>query len=123
MSSHPIQPVALDSNGVIRFKANAIIRKLVDDKLIDLNEISCWDIPQNDRSQFAQLMGYSLSGYGSLSFADDLTYAAAYNMHHAGMTEQEARLKHLEEVVANLKAALRAPMAELFGMHEEDIPD
>lgn len=122
MSSHPIQPVALDSNGVIRFKANAIIRKLVDDKLIDLNEISCWDIPKDDRSQFAQLMGYSLSGYGSLSFSDDLTYTAAYHMHHDNKTELEAKVEYLENLVATLKDALRGPMAELFGMHEEDIP-
>ncbi len=122
MSSHPIQPLEIDAHGTLRFKANDIIRQLVDTGVISMNNIAMLDVSEDDRNQFAQLVGYSLSGYGSLSYANDLTYEAAYNMHHAGMTEQEARLKHLEDLVAKLKESMRGPVAELFGMHEDDIP-
>ena len=70
-----MQPVEMADDGVIRFKANKIIRWLYnlpkDRPIPDLNEISIiaqtsgWE---DDMVQFWQLLGYSVSGYGDLSF-------------------------------------------------------
>ena len=64
---NPIQPLAKDERGVLRFKANAIVRHLLDTHPdCDLNRLACMDFTDDDRQQFAQLIGYSLSGYGEL---------------------------------------------------------
>jgi len=36
--------------------------------------------PQEDREQFAQLIGYSLSGFGELDYVSDETYEVAERM-------------------------------------------
>jgi hypothetical protein len=124
MSKHPIQPLELDQHGTLRFKANKIIRQLVDTNVINLNDIACMDdVDKDDQNQFAQLIGYSLSGYGSLSYADDYTYATAHAMHKEQKSELEARLAYLEDLVANLKTVLREPVADLYGMHPSDLPE
>lgn len=69
----PLQPVILDKNGVIRFKANTIIEYLYDRGYLDLNLIACLQFSQEDKEQFAQLLGYSLSGFLDLSFISKKT--------------------------------------------------
>lgn len=124
MALHPIQPLELSEHGVLRFKANKILRKLVDEKIIDLNYVACMDgVDKDDQNQLAQLIGYSHSGYGSLSYSDDYTYSTAYAMYHGQKSELEARLEYLEGLVANLKAVLREPVADLYGIHPEDLPE
>jgi hypothetical protein len=66
---NPMQPLYLDKHATIRFKAN----KIVDDLLnfasiygLDLNRIAGMDYTQDDREQFHQLIGYSVSGFGEL---------------------------------------------------------
>jgi hypothetical protein len=77
MTSHPMQPIAHDSHGVVRFKRNGIIDDLVRRKIIDLNDIDVDAFPVEDVEQLWQLMGYSVSGYGDLSFVRPETIAAA----------------------------------------------
>ena len=74
---HPIQPLYKDEQGVVRFKENAIVRYLLDNGGIDLNAIACVPFDQNDQEQFAQLIGYSLSGFSELSYVSDETYDEA----------------------------------------------
>ena len=68
MTKHPTQPVIMDANGVHRFKRNTIISHLYSIGKIDLNAIACEQFPIEDRRQLAQLLGYSVSGYGELSY-------------------------------------------------------
>ena len=72
---HPRQPIVIDEYGVKRFKQNAIVRELLDRataaKVMDLNVIALMNFSDEDRQQFAQLIGYSLSGYGELSYASE----------------------------------------------------
>jgi len=71
---NPMQPLAKDEDGTMRFKENAITRALLDHGRktgLDLNEIAMMDFTQDDRCQFAQLIGYSLSGYHELSYVSD----------------------------------------------------
>lgn len=74
---HPTQPLENDGNCVLRFKENKIVRYLLDNGGISLNKIAMLNFPQEDEEQFAQLIGYSLSGFGSLSYVSDETYEAA----------------------------------------------
>lgn len=90
---HPMQPVVNDEHGVLRFRENAIVRYIVDHAAdvvhpgahaidpdtgrpyhqgkLDLNKIAMRDFSQEDREQFAQLMGYSVAGYHELSYVSD----------------------------------------------------
>lgn len=80
-AKHPIQPLVKDEHGVIRFKANAIVRFMLDagrqGTRFDLNTLAIMDFSKEDREQLAQLIGYSLSGFGDLSYVSDEAYAAA----------------------------------------------
>lgn len=74
---HPMQPVVLDEKKRGRFKANEIIRYLLDNAGIDLNHLALQNFCQEDREQFAQLIGYSVSGYGELSYVSNKSYNKA----------------------------------------------
>lgn len=67
MPNHPMQPVVL-VDGVARFKQNAIVRALLDIGPLDMNKLACLPFSDEDREQFAQLIGYSVSGAGDLSY-------------------------------------------------------
>ncbi|CAN7373954.1 hypothetical protein LJR231_002240 [Phyllobacterium sp. LjRoot231] len=67
-AKHPMQPIVWVGD-VIRFKENKIVRHLVDNGSIDLNAIAVMDFPREDHEQLAQLIGYSVSGFGDLSYA------------------------------------------------------
>lgn len=122
---NPIQPLANDEHGTLRFKANAIVRHLLDTHpTCDMNRLACMDFTDDDRQQFAQLIGYSLSGYGELqSYVDDHAYATAAEMAESPeLTEDKARITALEAEISELREAanaLRGPVAVLLGMHPD----
>ena len=126
--NHPIQPLELDEHGVLRFKENKIVRHLLDfatQRGNGLNELHCANFSNEDRQQFAQLIGYSLSGYGDLgSYVDDVAYNTAAMMAETpSLTEKDARIAALELEINEIRSAidaLRSPMAELFGKHPDD---
>ena len=124
---NPIQPLANDAQGVLRFKANAIVRFLLDTHpACDMNRLACMDFDDDDRQQFAQLIGYSLCGYGELqSYVDDHAYeTAAALADEPALTEDKARIAALAAEVAMLREAadaLRRPVAILLGMHPDDL--
>jgi hypothetical protein len=72
-----MQPLLKDENGTIRFKANAIVRFLLDAGPFDLTKLDVIPFTQEDREQFAQLIGYSLGGFSELSYVSDKTYKRA----------------------------------------------
>lgn len=75
----PMQPVRIDEQGTPRFVANSLVRYLLNNNgRIDMNLLATLrGIPDVDRQQFAQLIGYSVSGYGELSYVSDEAYAVA----------------------------------------------
>lgn len=76
----PIQPVYRDEQGVVRFRANAVVSFLyqwASARGMGLNELALMPFDAADREQFAQLIGYSVSGFGDLSYVSDETYARA----------------------------------------------
>ena len=118
---HPIQPIITDSQGTIRFQENKIVRYLLDYGGIDLNQLARMYFSNNDREHFAQLIGYSLSGFAELSYVSDETLNAADHMATTGISEVEARANTLREMLDNLKNDLRKPIAALYGFHPDDL--
>ena len=70
----PMQPF-VNERGTIRFQRNAIVRAVLDaaseGRKLDLNDLAAMDFSQEDRCQFAQLIGYSLVGYHELNEVSD----------------------------------------------------
>ncbi len=81
MSRQPMQPIERDRQGVVRFRKNAIVRYLLgaatEAGVADLNRLAMMSFSDEDRQQFAQLIGYSVSGYGDLFIDDRLAVAEA----------------------------------------------
>jgi hypothetical protein len=77
----PIQPLEYDVLKTLRFRENKIVRYLIDlcrdAGICDMNKLALMDFPIADREQFAQLIGYSLSGFGELSYVTDKTFKRA----------------------------------------------
>jgi hypothetical protein len=74
----PMQPVVLDEDGIARFQGNKIVAFLCDwaaARGMGMNEMAAMLFSDEDRSQFAQQIGYSVSGYGDLSYAVDVEKA------------------------------------------------
>ena len=67
---HPMQPIEYDGE-VFRFKANKIVRFLLDAGPFDMNMLSLMPFSEEDQEQFAQLIGYSVGGFGELSYVSD----------------------------------------------------
>lgn len=124
-----MQPLIKDEQGVQRFQANTLVRALLDHGQatgLGLNELCVKFHPSEhkaDWQQLAQLIGYSLGGYGSLSYVDDEAYNTASYMAQ-GLDAQNAKIAALEEKLHELRAAinkLREPAACLFEMHLDDL--
>jgi hypothetical protein len=71
LPSHPMQPVISDEAGILRFKVNVIVWRLLNEGSINMNQIRMWEVSDEDRMQFAQLIGYSISGYSELDYVTD----------------------------------------------------
>jgi hypothetical protein len=80
-----MRPVEIDADGRPRFKANALVRLLLDadghtrrvflGRLEDLAAAGA--VPQADVDEFFQLIGYSVGGYGELAHVSRASAAAA----------------------------------------------
>lgn len=100
---HPIQPLYKDKQGVLRFKANEIVKFLLDDGPNDMNRLALIkQFSKEDREQFAQLIGYSLSGFGELSYVSDETYekAAKQKSEDEKITEVERKLDKVNPIAS-----------------------
>ena len=120
----PIQPLYEDETGRLRFQSNKIVEALLkfgQKNGFGLNEIAVMDFPPEDREQFSQLHGYSLSGFSELSSTTDVTYDAAYEMYEKGISDDKARVKVLLETIENIKIGMRVGVAILYGRHPDDL--
>ena len=122
MSKQPIQPLELDGKGVLRFRKNALVCYLLDHGGIDMNRLARQEFPQEDREQFAQLIGYSHDGAGSLSYVSDETWSVALKLYEdPSQQELRARCDHLEQELSEIRDALREGVAALYRIHPEDL--
>lgn len=69
---HPhVQQEIIWVNGVLRFRMNELVNRLVEEagNGKGLNYVAGLEASIEDRAQLAQLIGYSVSGYGDLSYS------------------------------------------------------
>ena len=111
----PLQPIREH-----RFVPNRIVEKLLKVAPIDLNDIACMEFNEQERMQFAQLIGYSLGGFADLSYVDDETYGAAEKASE-GMVELEARNIELREQLAEIRKGLKVASSAAFRIHPDDL--
>lgn len=76
----PMQPVYKDERDIIRFTPNLIVCFLLDAGPFDMNTLAAANFSAEDHEQFAQLIGYSLSGFDELSYTSDETSQKAWGM-------------------------------------------
>ncbi len=72
-TSMPMQPI-VKVGEVVRFKKNGLVDALYEHGVktgLGMNELSLMQFSDEERMQFAQLIGYSVSGYGNLSYVSD----------------------------------------------------
>lgn len=119
MKRHPIQPLVTDEKGVVRFKANAIVRYLLDNGGITMNDLAVQDFPREDREQFSQLIGYSHSGASDLGYMSSEVLDAAKEMStNVSINELEARNKILREYIEDIKAEMRPVFDRLYASED-----
>jgi hypothetical protein len=71
-----MQPIARDQDGILRFKANAIILDLFAAGPYDMDDLAKLPFTLEDREQFAQLTGYSVDGFLDLPYPRGTTRKA-----------------------------------------------
>lgn len=126
----PLQPIYKDENGTFRFVENKVVSFLLKEGGIDMNRLAMEDFSNADREQFAQLIGYSLSGFGDLSYVSDIAYNLAYEIansqeeNNTTLTEtQKLKLENafLKKELNNIKDLLRTPISVIFNIDEEEL--
>ncbi|MDN8612752.1 hypothetical protein [Variovorax ginsengisoli] len=78
--AQPMHPLVTDEHGVLRFKENRIVSALLEHSRkhgYGLNETARGVFTPEEHMQVAQLIGYSLDGYGTLSYVTDESYGRA----------------------------------------------
>ena len=113
----PLQPI---ENG--RFIPNRIVEALLETSTLDLNKIALMDFTGQERMQFAQLIGYSLSGFSELNYVDDETYEAALKVSE-GVNELAARNEVLREQIKEARTGLKIATCALFNIHPDDLQE
>jgi hypothetical protein len=116
----PIQPIVTDDKGVLRFKENVLVRYLLEHGGLNMNDLARVECADEDRQQFAQLIGYSIDGYSELSYVDDEAFSVACRM-MVGASEQEARDDEMKERIEAAKDACRSLVRGLFGVDLDDV--
>ena len=116
----PLQPIRVDVNGVQRFVANRIVEAILKTSTLDLNKIACMDFTREEHEQFAQLIGYSVSGWGDLSYVSDEKYIVA-KIAMTGKSELEASNEYLRETLDFVRAGIKEIAPYLFSIHPDDL--
>ena len=121
---NPMQPIVV-VDGVTRFKENRLVSILLDkatERGWSLNNLVGEDATQEDWEQFYQLIGYSLSGYGSLGRVSEASYDAAHVMaENPTIDERDARIEALETTLRQVREGMIEGAAILFQRHPDDL--
>ena len=112
----PIQPTL---GG--RFIPNRIVEKLLETSTLDLNDIARMDFNHQERMQLAQLIGYSVSGFGTLSYVDDETYETVISLDSSPEKDQlQAGYDVLIDKFDEVKGHLAQTCSLVFEKHVDD---
>lgn len=121
MSKHPMQPLEMVDD-VLRFKQNNAVNALYE-VFKEKTGMDPWhamlshpEVTKEDLCQFAQLIGYSHSGSGSLNYMDDQTWYAAETAYNEGVSELEARNRYLERRHRKMVKKLAPLCSQVFNI-------
>lgn len=90
MYKMPNQPLHIAPDGVERFVPNRIVEYLLNQGPFDLNHLAVnVDATKEELAQFAQLIGYSFSGWSSLSYVTEEKYRSVEDTVKPPMTMAE----------------------------------
>jgi len=118
----PTQPFVTDDQGILRFHPNAIVMHLLDKGGVDLNDLARETFPREDWVQFAQLIGYSIVGWETLSYvAEDDAEAIDKMLGDSELSALEARAVTAEQRLEMFRITFREPIAELYGIHPDNL--
>ena len=87
---HPLQPIYLDEHGTPRFRKNNIVDFLLENGGYSLNELATKGFSNEDWEQFAQLIGYSISGFGELNYVSDRAFNKADRLSTVLLREEQS---------------------------------
>ena len=112
----PVQPI---KDG--RFIPNRIVEKLLETSTLDLNDIARMEFTNQERMQLAQLIGYSVGGFGTLSYVDDETYDTVSLLEN-NQKQDHLRVRYtaLNDKLSGVKKELAKVAALVFEKHEDD---
>lgn len=121
---HPMQPVALDARGVLRFKKNAIVEWIHEErptKIEMLNtimaKVATGEFTRQDAIQYYQLLGVSVGMLAECHFVND---SEVQEFH--GMMERAAEVKEFRDTIGGERSKLKPPSnQELFEMEIQNI--
>lgn len=91
---NPMQPIFVDKGGKPRFKKNQIVKFLLDfasTRGCNMNDLSIIPFSDDDWTQFSQLIGYDICGFGELSYVSDDDYSAAEAMANKALEDVAAK--------------------------------
>lgn len=120
----PIQPTHTDHNGTLRFRQNRVVRYLLDHGGLDMSKLHLAEELSDcaeDWQQFAQLIGYSVYGFGTLPYVDTDTYGTVVKMVTENILEKDAKIAYLEGQLHTVKAALRQLVPQIFDVHPDSL--
>lgn len=121
----PLQPIALDEQGVLRFRKNKLVDYLLDHGGLTLNDLAVAPELQDcreDWEQFSQLIGYSVSGFGDLSYVSDETYSVAQQKsENLELSDTEIRLADAEDTINRIREGLKQIVPVVFSIHPDDL--
>lgn len=70
-ASHPMQPLEVEPNGLVRFKQNAIVVYLMNNLPWTMDNLAECSFSDEDKAQFAQLLGCRVDGFGLLPYVSE----------------------------------------------------
>lgn len=116
---HPMQPVVM-KDGIARFQDNAIVRHLLDVAteagICDMNKIARLRFGDDDGMQFAQLIGYSVSGFGDLNYASSEMIVQADAEVDRLVSKDQITITSAAAAVERLRALYEEGASEMEGL-------
>jgi hypothetical protein len=116
-----MQPIYVDAMGTKRFSMNRIVRFLLDHGPYDINDLAAMPFSNADLRQFAQLIGYSVSGYSELSYGGCKEEVLSTKILDDNVSHLEAENAELKRKLAAVTDSARVMMTELFRIHADDL--
>jgi hypothetical protein len=117
---HPAQPLVTAPDGVRRFKANELVRRMLAE-VGGLSVVDRWEATREDRAQLAMLTGATLRGFGSLTYVSDDDFLIAQEDRDGSLAYLRERNARLEKELLTIREGMRESVALLYGVEPDSL--